>query len=381
MLRFLVFCSAFSSLFLARFGIQITNDFSLLPAFIFLYLAIFVGLINGNVGFCAKSSFCYALFCFSGVLSYLYGGDSKSLTSLFLLFFTYLPIALKQRFSLLTFRDFSLLYLRLIFICCLFGLTQFSAQFFIQTPWLFDFRDFIPSFLQNKNPSNTVISMGGFNKSNGFFLTEPSGFSQWCSYGIFFTINQSLSLFYVLFLVFGLICSFSGTGLILVIFIFFFTFLKGNLFQRFLAISGSLIIFLFLLFIKPDFLSSRIEEFRGGTQLVTSSASARFLNPVVLIRESLLSSLKAFLLGNGPGSIQRVQKDFEAHDPTYAKLLFEYGLLGFFIYNYMFLIALTCKQNLLFTLLLFIQITFLGGNLLSLNNLSLPFLYILFVKK
>lgn len=377
----LIWLAAFSSIYLARFGLQITEDFSISPSYIFLYLSVLFGLKNRYLEFCARSMIWYALFCFTGLLSYLNATDSKSLSSLFLLFFTYFPLVLGQRLPVLTFACFSRLYLTLIIICCICGILQFCMQFLIKPVWLFDFREFIPSFFQNKNISNTVIPIAFFYKANGFFLTEPSGFSQWCTWGLFFSNSiHAFHLYYFVFL-FGLILSFSGTGLIM-----FFVFscaqiLVGSFFQKVLGASLLCVLVLVFLFFVPEFIQDRAKEFQGGTSLVTTSAAARFVNPLVVITDSLNSSLKTFMIGNGPGSIGRVVRDFEAHDPTYAKLIFEYGILGFLLYFPLIRQFFSFRRFFLFSFLLFIQIFFLGGNLLALNNLVLPLIFALFTKK
>jgi hypothetical protein len=258
---------------------------------------------------------------------------------------------------------------------------QFCVQFLYKPDWLFNFKDYIPSFFQNKNPSNTEISFLWFHKANGFFLTEPSGFSQTCAYGLLFSFFLQKAFWIFLVFLGGLLCSISGTGLVLALPIIFWFLFVGDFIQRFHALCLILLFCLFTIFGGFYIWETRLQEFKGGASIVTSSAAARFVNPLILVRDSLSSSIKNALIGQGPGTIQRSIKDFDFHDPTYAKVLYEYGILGLIGYLMLFVRRFfSFNKPLILSFLMIVQLFFLGGNLLSLNNLSFFMLYCLFVK-
>jgi hypothetical protein len=64
-----------------------------------------------------------------------------------------------------------------------------------------------------------------------------------------------------------------------------------------------------------------------------TSGYARFVAPLDVVKYGIDSSWWAPYFGNGPGTIQpaiiRYTTTYAIHDPTWAKLLFEYGILGF----------------------------------------------------
>jgi hypothetical protein len=70
----------------------------------------------------------------------------------------------------------------------------------------------------------------------------------------------------------------------------------------------------------------RVGEF-GATR---SSAFARFISPFYLFDEYIFDNSRSVLFGLGPGSIETFFNNFytDVFDPTWGKLLFEYGLVG-----------------------------------------------------
>ena len=377
-MKILVFLTAFSAVFLNRFGVNVVGDFSLSFSFVFLYLALLFALRKGSLFVNSQAFFLFLVVTFLACISYLYGQDFKSLPSLFLFLFVYFPFVLEQRKKDKTAQAFFSLFYPIFLFVALAGTFQFFLQFFYNPIWLFDYRPLIPDFFRNRNPMNTVIPFLGFTKSNGFFLLEPSGFSQMMAIGMYFGIIFPISLFFYFLFFLGFLLSFSGTGLIL----FFFSTLLGLRFTSFLRKYLSLLLFLFFILgsflYKDSFLLSRMSEFSGGAGLETSSAAARFLNPFITLKEYLFNSPGAFLFGNGPGTITRIPKDYMAHDPVWAKLFFEYGFGGglFFLCFIWFSVAREHARK-DFSTLFFIQWFFLGGHLLSLDTVAV---YIVFYK-
>ena len=331
MLKNLIFLTAFSGIYLNRFGLPIANEFSLSFSYIFMYAGLMAAYVQRRIYLDIAACFCLLAFFFTGTLSFLYGEDSKSLNSFLLACFIYFPLVFKPtRGSKAQPSEMALLYLRLLIPLAFFGVAQFVIQFIYKPDWLFDFRPYLPVFLQNKNQMNTVIPFSSFLKSNGFFLLEPSIFSQWMALAItFFVISPCGTLYLILFYI-GLLLSFSGTGLITLACLMVFGVFSLNTRAFRLTQLFSFFLVLLLLFGPARVTLSRFEEFKGTQQMQTTSAAARFVFPFYVTHSSLQSSPKSFFLGNGPGTILRSKEDFDYHDPTYSKLLFEYGVLGFF---------------------------------------------------
>jgi hypothetical protein len=102
-----------------------------------------------------------------------------------------------------------------------------------------------------------------------------------------------------------------------------------------LAAVGALVFFLLGDLLHLSFTLDRVNEF--STQ--GSSGSARFVAPVQLLQEQIGdgSDIVHLLLGNGPGSVTRAVRSYTFFDPTWARLLFEYGLLGSIAFLWFFI--------------------------------------------
>ena len=66
-----------------------------------------------------------------------------------------------------------------------------------------------------------------------------------------------------------------------------------------------------------------------------TSAYSRFVAPADLIAQYQVARPKDLLFGVGPGSITRygVLMPYEVSDPSWAKVLFEYGLVGCLLFG------------------------------------------------
>jgi hypothetical protein len=315
-------------------------------------------------------------FCFSGVVSYLFGVPERSLSSFLLAMVIYFPFILETAEPSNPEKRFFSLYYMMIVIVGLAGCFQFIAQFFIKQPWLLDYRPYLPVLIRNLNLMNTVIPFGDIFKSNGFFLLEPSFFSQWMAFGIFFFGFYSTSfLSYFLFLL-GILSSLSGTGLILLFCVCFLSFHYFESKRRYLLLS-SFCVFLFIGLLLPEaYIKLRLTEFQSDAGVRTSSAAARFITPFLTLKEGVKDHPERIFFGNGPGTISKVSKDFESHDPVWAKLFFEYGLVGSFLLL-LFLLFSISKTNLSlpFSFLFFIQWSVLGGHLLNFDIIAFYIIY------
>ncbi len=218
----------------------------------------------------------------------------------------------------------------LMFGLALCGIGQFAAQLVVPGTRLFTFDGLVPEFLL-LDGYNTVIPLyfgSAMYKCNGLFFLEPSIFSQYIALAVlielaFFKITPRT-------IVLGIAgtLTFSGTGLGLLIVFGVIALVQRRRFAWLALGAAAVPIFLSQPWVQLVF-TDRIAEF--GTR--TTSGFARFISPFWLIRDSLLDDPLRFFFGRGPGTthelIGQVAHDYEAYDPTWAKLLLEYGLLGF----------------------------------------------------
>lgn len=258
-------------------------------------------------------------------------------------------------------------------LCGIAGVAQFFAQFFFKAPWLFDFTPMLPDAIRNIGTYNTSIPVGDLYKSNGFFLREPSAFSFLMALAAIVEMNTEKRWKRIALFIFALLLTYSGTGVLALLIGLMFPLGRSTLVRLVaLVVGGGLVIVLLGDTLNLSFTVNRLQEF--GSE--HSSAYIRYIAPMHVIAGSIDASPWSVLFGHGPGSIQRTSQSFQAFDPTWAKLLFEYGLVGCAAMLALVVHALSqSRVPTQITAVLFFSWLIMGGHLLSPDNVSV--LYVL----
>jgi len=117
-----------------------------------------------------------------------------------------------------------------------------------------------------------------------------------------------------------------------------------------------------------DAFTRRVSEFSD----VQSSGWARFLSMFSVLQNVVSANDLTFFLGRGPGTVQEQfhQFSFNAFDPTWGKVIYEYGLLGSLVYFRFFYVAF-CKGPKGLRFAVGYTYFFLGGYLLNPSVLML----------
>ncbi|MGA2449929.1 MAG: hypothetical protein ABTD50_14720 [Polyangiaceae bacterium] len=360
-----------SVMILGRFGLNF-GTYTLNAALIALYVSVGAAALCGYLALSVRRLCLYCACVGLAIASYWVNErfahvDRCSEGSLLLLIVTYFPYVFLWRPASLgpnvheavlrQFRDVAL-------FCAFAGIAQFFAQFFIHAPWLFDFTPSIPSILQVQGRWNTVIPVGSHYKSNGFFFREPSGFS--FIMGLALVLEWSSPwrrLWRVTCFGLALLLTYSGSGILTVIIGMLFPLGPKTLLRVLgLAAAGLLILWLLGDALNLSFTVNRVQEF--GSE--RSSAYDRFIAPARLILETYDTDSWTVWLGHGPGSITRTVMGYDFHDPTWAKLIFEYGVPELVAFFTLFWAVLRSPQvPIRLRAILFISWSLLGGHLLA----------------
>jgi hypothetical protein len=250
-----------------------------------------------------------------------------------------------------------------VLLLALLGTAQFALQFLVGSGVAF-FLDRLPPgvIVSNFNVLNPLAWNSPIFKSNGIFMLEPSLFSQLIAVGIALEIMIWRNPFRLLALSLAALLSFSGTGLVmLALFLPIYALSKGQI--RILLAACLLVVALFFA-AEPlglTALTSRVGELGSAR----SSGWARFVSPLLYLQDAAFQGPWAFLLGQGPGSVEKIRSlDYQAFDPTWAKLVFEYGFLGLAAYVCLFYSAFI-KSRMPLRLPLGLTYFLLGGYLLN----------------
>lgn len=260
-----------------------------------------------------------------------------SVTSLGALLVTYgfTVIGPGRRFDRTVIFPVFLFYTRL---CAVLGIVQWGIQF--AGVKIFSFMLTVPAMrpvlIESQYNYNPTLHYGSsILRSNGFFLIEPSVFSQTLAIAIvidYFILGRAkyLPLYLLAYLV-----SFSGTGaLTLVLAIPFYACLSARNFGRVagLAIAGvaGLVLGAVAFPEQVGSLLSRVNELNYSG----SSGYARFIGPFLPIAD-LLHEMR-ILVGYGPGATERYIYHVEGTGNSIAKLIIDYGLIGLTAFAGMF---------------------------------------------
>ena len=322
---------------LQRFGLTLGTA-SVNAAHFAVYFLLAVALVSGRLGVhpARVAAFC-ALMAAAGVswmANDTWGalGDSSP-SSFALLAVMYLPFIFMLRPGAAGHVDTEWIlraFANVGLFCALAGIVQFAAQFVIRADWLFDFTPYLPPVLRSSGGYNTVIPAGGgLFKSNGFFFKEPSLFSLAMAFALLVEIAHLRRIARMVVLVLALMLTYSGSGLlVLAVGLLFPLRLRNFLRLGAVALVGGIAVLLLWDVLNLDFTLKRLEEF-GQPR---SSAHMRYVAPTQLITDAILQQPWTLWIGYGPGTIYRTGAAwgwfYEYHDPTIAKLLFEYGVLG-----------------------------------------------------
>lgn len=259
-------------------------------------------------------------------------------------------------------RFFSLLAIMLELVAVA-GIAEFVAQ--LVGLRLFSFSGLVPANLLIEHEYDVVASISGTDllRSNGFFLVEPSVFSQFMAVGVIvewllFRRPARLALYLV-----GLLVSVSGSGwLVLCAFVVELAFVTGALgVLRALVLAGVCVLAMTLAsLVIPDItsaLTGRVGEFN----VQGSSGYDRFVTPFMVLAQVLSGAPWSILTGIGPGASEQLLVPYFYQLNTPVKVILEYGLPGLLFYLLLLLYAIRTPTQWLLICPLFVLLMFTGG--------------------
>jgi len=235
--------------------------------------------------------------------------------------------------------EFFALVNRFLLVIAVAGIIQFFAQFVGIS--IFHFTGLLPPRILAESKWHMQIPMGigDLNKSNGFFLVEPSVTSQFLALGIMIEIMFFRRTLYLLLFGFSLVLSLSGTGeLVLGTFVLTVAVrLRGKgvaLAAVSIAFAGLVAVVVMLTVpAVADIVVARLNEFNT----IGSSGFIRFVTPFWLISDVLREYPSASLLGIGAGMSERLSLPYYYSVDTPVKIALEYGFPVLVLYVSLFL--------------------------------------------
>jgi hypothetical protein len=242
------------------------------------------------------------------------------------------------------------------------GLLQFLLQFVHVS--LFSFSGIVPDrFLIEDQYAVVLPTESGTIRSNGFFLVEPSVFSQFMALGAViegstFRRRRFLALFFT-----GLLISVSGTGwMVLGAFVLQLALTSG---PRGVLAAVGIIVFAVLFvalssLVDPallDNLLGRMDEL----SMQGTSGYERFVTPFMVLKDVLHAQNSSFFTGIGPGGSELLSVPYFYRLNAPVKILLEYGVLGLGFYIALLTVALRTKVQWGLLGALLVLLLFTGG--------------------
>lgn len=357
-----VFLLIVLSVFLQKIAIPGSNG-SLPVSLLGLTGASVLGLMTGHLRISTLAFSAYLAFLVIILASYVTSSSpSVSVGSLALLAMVQFPLVLRLAPDTLDYRRLLDLANASFLLVALCGIVQFVGQFVVGTSLTYALDLHLPSalFLENFNRLNPLFYGSNYLKSNGFFLAEPSFFSQYVAIGVIIELMTRRRLSWLLVYALALVFSFSGTGFIMLgVFLPTYVLRRGGPVLLAAILAALVALIAGANAVGLDFFVDRATEFtRQGT-----SGHARFVSPFLYLGDIVFSDPATMLIGRGPGTITEFFKIFsyEAFDPTWAKIVYEYGLLGTAAYVAFLLAALRAVQPRFLTVPLVVLYGVLGG--------------------
>ncbi len=356
-----------STTFLQKFGIAVSSESSLSLGLFLIAIVTVAGLAFGTLKFHGRNLVLYLLIATALIGTQILGDQDFSKPSLALLLAVHLPYVVHFRRTLIDPEMPLRLFQKVALIMAFCGVAQFALQFIIGWHTAFILDTEIPKqFLdQGYMPLNPVGSSGHIYRSNGFFMLEASLLSQLMAVAMIIEFLHFRRLFYIAAFAGALIVAYSGTGLIVLAVVIPLVLMKRGRLDAVLLLGALLFVLVaFASELQLQVFIDRIDEFQN----VRSSGFARFLSIFYLIDDFLLPDPSAALFGMGAGSIGHMMNFvyYKVHDPSWGKLVFEYGFLGAAVYlPCMAVMVFGTSQHKFIKLALAIQFLALGGYLLT----------------
>jgi hypothetical protein len=227
-----------------------------------------------------------------------------------------------------TYKRYLLVFQRIMLVMAVIAVAQFAEQ--LTTHTRLSLFEHVPKgfWIEGYNTRPTLGWGSDFRKSNGEFFLEPSFLSQFLAVSViieilFFGNWKRIALYGA-----GIFCSFSGTGMLLLVLFGIATVIKARRYELLYPLPLLLVVFLLVqdnTYVQA--ITGRINEFgESGT-----SASIRFDAPNEALFDLINRDFIGFLIGKGPGVVDQLGQFYgygESNYPALHKLLIEYGLLG-----------------------------------------------------
>lgn len=255
------------------------------------------------------------------------------------------------------------------------GIYQFFGQFVLPAMFVFPIDELVPTaFLKRGYLFRNPLFFGSpYFKSNGVLFLEPSFFSQSLALGIIVELLYFGSLLRLAVLALALVLTFSGTGLMVLAIALPLIVLKRSLSVALGIVGAGIVVLVLASVAAPEMVEAYTNRF-GELGTPGTSGYARFTLPLLFALDEIMSGRA--MVGLGAGGIEEfrilVATEGALFDPTWFKLLIEYGIPSFLLFLVLLVHRLiVSSRSGVLGAALFVLFTVTGGYLVDPNQHAL----------
>jgi hypothetical protein len=332
--KFVVWAAILSILFFSQIAYNVGDFPASTDLFCYATFALYL-LTSGHASLHVPALILFLTATAFACLGMTFAAYAVSWTSLLLLLALYLPFAvrLKAAPDLAAIHQYiQFAYVSAATVIACIAVAQIVLVNVFGASYLANVYFILPDGIRGAGTYTFLREEAGIVKANGFFLRESADLSIMTALAIIIEYFTRARWRVLAILAAGMLSSFSGSGILALV--------VGFLIPRSLnrvplfVLSAIVVIPVFFLMYNSDIpgltlFFDRLSEFNTpGT-----SGYARFVAPLEMVQTDLDKGGTAMWLGNGAGSFLRstslLRLRYEVNDPTWAKLIYEYGLVGF----------------------------------------------------
>ncbi|NML96696.1 hypothetical protein HHL24_01780 [Paraburkholderia sp. RP-4-7] len=252
-----------------------------------------------------------------------------SISSLLYLLALYLPLTMSATRSVTreNTREAARYFVLLMVLFSVVGIWQYFSQLILHIPYADPIGNLPDAVIMQGYLASYPVSYGGdLYKSNAIVFLEASFLSQFIALAIVIELSFSRRLWILSTLLLGLLVTFSGTGLMLLVVVAPFILIKNIRSLKVIALTVAAIVVLVGTVIMRPEVMVRVAEFGASD----TSASARFIEPFARMARYSTRNTSSLIAGYGAGSSDRLgnTSDSLVNYSAIPKAIIEYGLLG-----------------------------------------------------
>jgi hypothetical protein len=327
--NWLFFGLIISITFFHKFALSF-GDIKIFLGFVFILMSAAFGFMAGRLEI-RKINFA-AYTCMGGVLALtqLLGQQEYSFISLLFLLIVHTPYIFGVKPDLLATNSPLIFYQKVMVLFAVLGVIQYFAQFVVGVELAFPIDHFLSGVVMpGYNALNSLAYGSEVYKATAVFMLEPAMLCQYLAIAIVVEMIYFKNLKRIAAYLCGIAVTFSGTGLIL-LFILAPIYLILN--RQFMLLMGMLIVLVTSPLWAPVLGLERTLERAGEFTSPHSSGYARFISIFPTLDTYIVPETQTLLFGLGAGSIYDIvssdERDYEAFNPSWGKMVFEYGVIG-----------------------------------------------------